>query len=62
MIQISDSSSNCVGGHYFIFVGDPPDSRLPDGWTCQCGAIKYSRRQAILDEIDVLKRELDKYI
>ena len=51
-------STACSGGHWFAFAGDPI-GRLPDGYLCQCGATKYARREAILAEIEVLRRELD---
>ena len=51
-------SASCVGGHWFMYCGDP-GGRLPDGYPCQCGATQYNRREAILAEIDALKRELD---
>ena len=61
MIETADSATTrpCAGGHWFWYSGDPPDGKLPDGWPCQCGATRYDRRQAILDEIEALKSELE---
>ena len=55
----ADSFVPCAGGHWFLYAGDPPGGRLPDGYPCQCGATQYDRRQAILAEIDALQRELE---
>ena len=41
-----------------MFVGDP-DPRLPEGWPCECGEVKYSYREAIEGQIAVLQKELE---
>ncbi len=57
IISANSTFVSCDGGHFFVFVGDL-DSRLPEGWSCGCGEVKYSHREAIEEQIAVLKKEL----
>lgn len=59
-VYADTATALCSGGHWFMFAGDP-SPRLPDGWPCECGAVKYNRREAILSEIEALKRQLDDF-
>ena len=52
------TSAPCSGGHFFIFAGDP-GPRLPEGWLCECGEVKYNHREAIENQIAVLQGELE---
>ncbi len=54
-MAVFGTTTPCANGHWF------PGGGLPDGYPCQCGQITYSRRQAILDQIDRLKKELMDY-
>ena len=55
---INATSAPCSGGHFFMFAGDP-GPRLPEGWPCECGEVKYSHREAIEGQIAVLQKELE---
>lgn len=43
----SSAAGICSGGnHSFVFAGQPPNGRIPDGWPCACGAMVARYDQA----------------
>ncbi len=56
--HVDTTSAGCTGGHCWFVFSPSSSPTIPEGLLCVCGQAQYSRRQAILDEIEVLNEEL----
>ena len=45
LAAVTCSATRCANGHVFMYAGQPPEGRTPEGWLCECGQTKAHWKQ-----------------